>query len=138
MFVKVILPLAWLSLFGWTTTVAFLGREHQRWPMLMFAVAGAAYCVAAGAPLKRVRVGGRVLYVSNFVREVRVPASNILRVSQNFWFGVGPVTIELREANELGRRIVFMPTARFLQWRSHPVVAELRALAASAGAPPPR
>jgi hypothetical protein len=81
--------------------------------MLMFAVAGAAYFAAAGAPLKRVRVGGRVLYVSNFVREVRVPASNILRVSQNPWFGVRSVTIELREPNELGRRIVFMLTAWF-------------------------
>ena len=67
------------------------------------------------------------LVVSNYFREVRIPRRKISGVSENRLLNHHPVTITLREDLGFGRRITFMPTARFFAlWSSHPVVSELR------------
>ncbi len=83
-------------------------------------------------PLKRVRVGGGQLYVSNFRKEIVVPLTFIEIVTENRWINVHPVTIHFRGDTEFGRKISFMPKTRVMFfWSSHPVVGELRRMVAA-------
>jgi len=86
-------------------------------------------------PLKRLRTDGANLYVSNYLKEIVVPAGLIERVSENRWINIHPVTIHFRGNPEFGRKIVFMPKARFaFSWTSHPVVGEIGRMAQAAAA----
>lgn len=112
------------------------GFEDQesppKWLFLCLWVAGVAgiywYCI----PLKEVSVDDDFLYVSNYLKEISIPLSEIYDVTENVWINIHPVTIHLRSPSEFGNDIVFMPTHRFFAFfSSHPVVDELKELARS-------
>ena len=78
-------------------------------------------------PLKAVEMDDEALYISNFVREIRVPFRDLEDVRQGFWMARQRVMIRFRTRTEFGQRIVFMPTLRwFALYDSHPIVGELR------------
>lgn len=136
-FMKLVFPPLWAVLFGW---LVLSDRGHpaaaQPPTLLLFLLwcAGMASMLWMCVPLKRVRMDGKNLYISNYFREIRVPLSAVVEVTENRWFNIHPVTIHFRRPTEFGQRITFMPTARlFTNWSSHPVVEELRQAAASQG-----
>ncbi len=95
-----------------------------------------AWCLGTGfllwgcVGLKRVRIDAKNLYISNYLRELIVPFSNIAKVTENQRVNIHPVTIHFRTPTEFGNRIKFMPTTRiFAQSTSHSIVAELQTLA---------
>lgn len=140
--VKFVFPPLWISGFGYGTFALWTGAAHGRHGMppppemkYLFLAAwliGTAFIWWLCAPLKRVRMDGRTLLVSNFRKEISIPISDIEDVTENRWINIHPVTIRLRNDTEFGDRITFMPTARmFGLWSSHPVVAQLRNIAAT-------
>jgi hypothetical protein len=80
---------------------------------------------------KEVSVDEEYLYVSNFIKEIAIPLSDIVDVTESRWLNTHPVTIYLKSPSEFGNKIVFMPTIRFFGFTSHPVVSELKRLARS-------
>jgi len=82
-----------------------------------------------GMKLKRVSVDDRKLYVSNLIKEISIPLSEIDSVSdlQGGW----PVIVHLRAKSEFGHTIFFLATWRpvLFSSSSHPIVEELRRLA---------
>ena len=100
-FVKVVSPVVWIIGVGFVT----LGLSMR---------------------FKRVRMGERSLYISNYISELEVPLTDLVAVEENTWLKTHPVTIEFRRHTAFGSRIVFMPKVRWrFWWASHPVVAEI-------------
>jgi hypothetical protein len=139
-----VLPVIWISAFGLATLGLWMGAMHGRngeaaapamkWLFLAIWLAGSTFFLWFCVGLKRVRVDTRALYVSNYLREISVPLSEVEDVTEIRWINLHPVTIHLRADSPFGRKISFMPTARvFGLWTPHPVVAELKRLAADAG-----
>jgi hypothetical protein len=139
-FIKFIFPAMWIIGVGWGAASEFAGRGDgapaSRWGVLALWVAGSAFFLWFCVPLKRVRLDGNVLRVSNFRREIAAPRSQIASVAQNRWLTLRPITIRFRDDMPFGRRITFIPPARFrrLAWQEDPIVRELRAASAEAGA----
>jgi hypothetical protein len=138
--VKIILPVVLLTGWGYSTLMMFLGHsarpedESMKWVFLFFGFVVAASSYWGGVRLKEVSVDENFLYVSNYVKEISIPLSQIQDVTENRWLNSHPITIHLRSPSEFGDKIVFMPKVRFLAfWSSHPVVSELRTLARSRG-----
>jgi len=81
-----------------------------------------------GFSLKRVRMDAEALYVSNYLREIRIPLSDVQHVSEilgrRHW---NRVTITLRCDTPFGRKIDFLP-ASSRAGRRDAVVGELNAL----------
>jgi hypothetical protein len=79
--------------------------------------------------LKRVAIDSEGLVISNYVREVRVPWRDVIKVTGNRWKKTHQVTITLDHDIGFGTSIVFMPKFRFL-WpgQEHPIAQELRDL----------
>lgn len=70
---------------------------------------------------------GEYLYVSNYLREIKVLRSEICKVTENVFVNIHPVWIHFRRTTDFGDYIMFMPRARlFAFFSSHPIVAELR------------
>jgi hypothetical protein len=136
---KFVFPTLWISMFGLGTLALFLdafrGPDNtppspdMKWGFLAAWAAGTVFIYWACARLKRVRVEDSTIYVSNYLKEIRIASDAIAAVTENRWLNIHPVTIHLRSATEFGDRITFMPKMRIFGWRSHPVVAELRELA---------
>ena len=133
---KIILPAFWISFFGVNTVAMFIladegPQSSGAWIFLMVWIAGSAFFLWDSVRLKVVSVDENVLYVSNYLKEIVIPLSQIYDVTENFWLNTHPVTIHLKSRSEFGHRIVFMPKTRFLFFTSHPVVKELKQLAKS-------
>lgn len=133
---KFVFPAIWISGFGAGTLALWIGAMHGRsgsqppaemkWLFLCGWLAGSAFILWFCARLKRVRLDGAILHISNYRREIAVPLTSVDRVTENRWINIHPVTIHFRRTTEFGDAITFMPTARpFGFWSAHPVVAEL-------------
>lgn len=135
-FAKFVLPVLWISTFGAAALAVSFGAivgnmpPQAAWIFLGLWALGTTMFLSLFAPLKKVTIAAHSLVISNYHREIAVPFTEIERVTENRWFNYHPVTVHFRHQTELGRTITFMPKVRpFLFWRSHPIVAELRALA---------
>ncbi|MET0463901.1 MAG: hypothetical protein ABW007_12140 [Chitinophagaceae bacterium] len=77
--------------------------------------------------LKKVYLAEDTLYVSNYLRQIRIPLSEVASVEVSSIGGKQPMTvaIRLRRPTEFGRRIVFIPRA--FGCLAQDVAAEVRA-----------
>lgn len=145
-FAKFVFPVLWIALFGAGTVSLFMADEGfteatgtapspmRKWLFLAIWVVGGAFLLWSFGRLKRVRMDEQALYVSNFRVERRVPLRDVVRVSENRWINIRPVTIESRWDADEPVRFIFMPTTRLQgPWRSHPVVNEVREAVRRAG-----
>ena len=132
---KIVFPGFWISMWGFVTVMMFLrGVEDAdpaaKWICLFAWVVGSAFIYWSSIRLKEVSVDDNFLYVSNYLKEISIPLSDIYDVTENVWVNIHPITIHLKSPSEFGDKIVFMPKTRFFAlFSSHPVVKELKVLA---------
>jgi hypothetical protein len=134
---KFVLPTLWLAGFAAGTVLLFTTGglsepegfpppAEMRWLFLGGTVLGGLFLYWYCMRLKRVATDEQWLYVSNYLREIRVPLLDIEEVSENRWVNIRPITVEFRRETEFGSRITFMPKTRWWGfWRPHPTVDEL-------------
>jgi len=114
----------------WFPFVFFVPAPN--WLFVFACIAGSIFIWRTSVRLKEVSVDQDLLYISNFLKEISIPLSEIRDVSQNHRLNSQTVTIHLYSPSEFGDKIIFMPTTRFFaHFSSHPVVAELKELARS-------
>jgi hypothetical protein len=115
---KWVFPIVWSGGFGFILLQMFLHPETfvyngvkggvTRSSQLLFIGAwliGTAMAVAFGWRLKRVRVDGADLVVSNYLREIRVPLTNVRSVEDQFIRYFPQVYVEFIAPTPMGRRI---------------------------------
>lgn len=116
-----------MSLGSWFGILPRSGTDSQS---LAAFIVGSVLTLRWLADLKRVRLKGDTLYISNYINEIAIPIRMISQVTENPWVNIHPVTIHFRQTTEFGEKISFMPEARiFSLFSSHPVVEELRKMA---------
>jgi hypothetical protein len=128
---KAIIPLVWViisillifSLFAYSsgpTSDALIG--------VLLVISATAFFCWWGMKLKRVSVDDSNLYVSNLIKEIPIPLSEIASVTD--FQGGWPVMVHLRAKSEFGHTIFFLATWKPLLFSSpHPIIEELRQLA---------
>src|SRR5215216_5278543 len=115
---KVIFPALWITGFGLGTLAMFLGEykggvESPKWAFLFAWIAGSVFIYWGCIRLKVVSIDDDYLYISNYIKEMRVPLSDIYDVTENRWVNIHPVTIHLKSPSAFGANIVFMPQIFF-------------------------
>ena len=136
---KFVFPFVWIGGFALATIWLFSAGgsvtdasgnpppPEMKWLFLLATLAGGAFIYWLCVRLKRVEIDNAALYVSNFLREIRVPLRDIEDVTENRWINIHPVTVHFYRETEFGMSVVFMPTIRwFAFFTSHPIVGELR------------
>ncbi len=91
--------------------------------LLLYLVGGAVFFWKFG-PLKRVHLNTEFLYVSNYLREIRIPFTNVADIREANWLTNSPrrIVVTLKSSSTFGSRIQFAP-AFFSTTR---IVSELR------------
>jgi len=137
---KFIFPVFWISGFSVGTGMMWIpvlsGQRGDASPpelkfvFLAITIAGSAYIYWSCIRLKRVRMDGQFLYLSNYLREIQVPLAAVESVTEFRWENSHPVTIHFVRPTEFGSSVTFMPKMRpFGFFSSHPVVGRIRAAA---------
>jgi hypothetical protein len=124
-FMKFVLPITWIPIFG----IGALSEWRVAGSELIFPamwIIGTIVLISMCAPLKRVRIDEKNLYISNYIHEITVPLDAIKDVTEIRWININPVTIYFSSPTQFGKRITFMPKIRFSLWAAHPVVSELK------------
>ena len=93
--------------------------------ILLFPILGGAFAFWMLGGLKSVYLKDDCLLVSNYLKEIEIPLSNVENVSKPENSSHQRIMLYLREPSEFGGRIVFMPPL----FRVHEVADELRDLA---------
>jgi hypothetical protein len=75
--------------------------------------------------LKKVCIDGEYLFISNYLRQVRVPIANIASVEER-GRRAHRIRIYLKEKTEFGSKIDFVPRGLALPWQQHPIFGRLR------------
>jgi hypothetical protein len=135
---KVLFPFGWSGVFGLVTLLSLLGPEPDvNVPFLVIWLVGSVILLLTLAGLKRVDLDGDSLIISNYIRKIVVPVSDIEGVWQNHMDRQRPITIQFRHSTVFGRRIVVMPkfafrsSLKFSLWKptEDEVVLRLRRMA---------
>lgn len=95
------------------------------------------FCTWLWLPLKRIRIDDEMLYVSNYLKEVRIPLWWIDEVRGGTWPTRRHVIIVFSSATTFGSTVPFMagiPWRSPFFWEPHPVVQELMDAVVSANA----
>src|SRR5215813_7967384 len=88
--VKFVFPAIWIPLWSFGTLMMFIrGAEsadpNPKWIFLLLWVVGIVFIGWDCIRLKEVSVDDSFLYVSNYLKEVSIPLSEIYDVTENFW-----------------------------------------------------
>ena len=128
---KFIFTSVWSAGFGLGTVVIFLSRklEAMRWQFAAAWAIGTAFLLLTCARLKRVKLDGATLVISNYRRDITVPVSEIADVRQNRLLNLRPVTITFRKETPFGSAVTFMPRVSFRLFSEEDIVTRLRSLA---------
>jgi len=115
-FFKFIWPGIWLTAglficFGLLTKGAWLDVLLT---VILIWLPGAFLCYWKQIPLKKVSIDRQSLYVSNYVKEIRIPLRDVGEVKEIRGFFNMPrymIFLSLKNPSEFGRRIKFVPGA---------------------------
>ena len=116
-------------------TILLITQEGSRWFFFKSWVFLALWNVPVlllCVPLKEVIIEGNQLVVSNFVKKVRINASNIVDVTQRSWCGFYSrfVRIHFQNPTVFGDKISFIPKIYLSAiGNQHPIVDELKQFA---------
>lgn len=146
-FMKFIFPTLWIVTFGLGTMWLFRDRAldvelgpwglPERWEFFVMWVIGSLFLAWDCFRLKRVRLDGHVLCISNYVRDIRVPLADVIDVTENPFISDHPISISFRTPTVFGQKIVFIPRGSSpWSWKRNPIAEELRTLVLMAGRSP--
>lgn len=98
----------------------------ERLPAGFFFLLGWGLLAKLSSRLKAVYLAGDALYVSNYLRRVRIPLTEVAAVKESSFLGgkQWTVVVELRGRSEFGERIVFIP--RWFGFAAHDIAEEIR------------
>ena len=133
-FYKVFFPGVWVSIFGvlvvsfWACGKLPESSGPQKVGLAVFWILASAYIFWYCLRLKKVRQVGDTLYVSDFSKEVSIPAMQVASATESRWDKNRLITIHLKSPCEFGDSIPFIPVMNWAMtpFKEHPVLTELR------------
>jgi hypothetical protein len=127
---KFVYTFLWFFGFGGAVVVIFFNSQSSQewWILGLVWILGLLGVVLFCARLKRVRMDVKYLYISNYLREVRVPLSSVTDVRDMNRISLQTVSLKFLPSTPFGSSVTFMPKIRFRnRSEPHPVVKEIEA-----------
>jgi len=126
-FWKYVFSFFWLGGFGIGTITIVLIQGTEGLPFLIGLIVGFAMLYYGCLRAKVVYIDDDFLYVSNFIKKVRIPLNNVKDVYDIVLFSPRPIFIEFKNKTEFGHNIMFLGyTKLFLFFSTHPSVKEIK------------
>jgi hypothetical protein len=106
---KIFFPVFWVGGFGYGTAKLLLVDDPQKWSFLLAWILGTLIIVAICVSLKTVKIENDNIIISHYFKRVKVPISEISRVTENLFFNIHSVYIHFKNRTDFGNKIMFMP-----------------------------
>jgi hypothetical protein len=126
---KFVFTTVWSAAFGIGTVVTFLSHKPAAMQFAAAWAIGTTFLLLTCAPLKRVKLNGAILVISNYRHDISVPVSEVADVRQNRLINLRPITITFRRETPFGNTVTFMPRGSFRLFSENDIVTRLRSLA---------
>ncbi len=127
---KFLIPILWIGGFGLKTITSFYyeGLAINGIKFLIITIIGALFLsISKSFSVKQVKIDENNLYISNFIKEIKVNKKNITNITERKFTYQKRVWIHFKQPTEFGRKIIFVPKQRwYLFHSSHPIVSELK------------
>ena len=128
-FNKFILPGFFLGIWWICTVAAFIDNDDFKWQGLFFGLAISLFFYWSCIRLKKVELDNQYIYVSNYLKKILIPLSEIEKISEIKFFNPHYIWITFKHRTKFGKIIMFMPKGwNTYVFKSHPLVKELRAI----------
>lgn len=109
-FYKFVFTTIWSGGFGLGTVLVFSSRNPQpegmRFVFASLWLVGSFVLWAICGRLKKVRVEGKTMSISNYRKEIRVSTDQIAVVKQNRLINLRPVIVTFKKETPFGRRVI--------------------------------
>jgi hypothetical protein len=138
---KLLLPVLWITGFGFGTVTMWLGNFDQppqqqiepKYMFLIFFIIGSVFLLRDLVRLKTLTIENDELVIKNFTRVIRVPARQINRITESRLMRPKTISLTILPSCEFGEKITFIPKAKmqmtFKVLTEHPIAKRLRELA---------
>jgi hypothetical protein len=127
---KYVFPTVWIGGLGLVVLASLFAAREFAPLLLVIWFAGSGLIYASCLRLKSVGMDEAFLYIGGVFREWRVPLDEIAEVQERRLINTRPVFILFKHRQECGTYVMFMPPLSASLLRPHPVVEELRRIAA--------
>lgn len=125
---KYVFPLGYIFIYLYSSWYLLSDKnahlDKQCFAFLAICLLLAAYGSYLSLQLKRVRIDDKNVYISNYIREVAIPAGNIRNATERGWMIPSTILLEFENKTEFGHRVRFIPVF-FKDWE---IIADLRKL----------
>lgn len=105
-FYKFILPLSMSAVLAYAAISAFLhparAGHADAWVLLVIWVAASGFFWRLTGALKQIHLSGNTLTLSNYMKRVEVPVSEIAQVSQGRMLSIRPVFVRFKGTTAFG------------------------------------
>lgn len=129
-FYKFVFTTIWSGGFGLGTILMFVSRNPQpegmRFVFAALWAVGSFFLWGICGRLKRVRLDGTTILISNYRDEIAVSADEIAAVKQNRLINLRPVILTFKNETRFGRTVIFMPRTSFRIFSEDEIVERLR------------
>jgi hypothetical protein len=117
-----------IILFSGLLSIVSLFSIKENWGFIILGLILSVITYLLFAQVKSVEVDDNFIYISNYLKMVRVPLHAIEDISEDRYLTIRPVYVRFAYKTEFGRTVSFLP--KFHMWflDPHPVVDELRRL----------
>ena len=129
-FVKYLFSLIWFVWLGCETISLYIKNDPDKYTWFLMWLFGSLFIYVCTHNLKSVILSGENLIVSNYLKTIKVPISEIYYIKENRIININPISIYFKNPTEFGSKITFTPASRFylFPFDSHPIYKELKAL----------
>ena len=117
-FYKIILPIAFIPWAGFSRMKSAFPPTDPHSHVMFWVFIGAWILIGGWVfwfayRLKIVKMDNKYLYVSNLLKVIRIPISDIAKIKESTWSRTNHVVLTLKSPSEFGSKIVFIPKKRY-------------------------
>ena len=119
----------WCGWLGYSTIMLYIKNDPKKYTWFLMWLFGSLLIFTFTHNLKKVIINGDKLVVSNFLKTINIPISEISYIRENRVINIHPISIYLKNPTDFGSKITFIPVSRwYLPFGTHPIYKELDAL----------
>jgi len=122
---KFVFSTLWIGGFGLGTIMLFLSGQDEKWAFLIVWIVGSFFIYNFCVKLKFVEIDDNCLYISNYVKKIKVHLSEVDEIRESLFINLHPILIRFKNDTIFGNKILFTPKGLYI-FRGHPIVQELR------------
>lgn len=118
----------WCGWLGYETIMLYIKKDPDKYTWFLMWLFGSLLIFVFTHNLKKVVMSGDNLIVSNYLKTIKIPISEISYIKENRIISIHPISIYLKNPTDFGSKITFMPASRFyLPFGTNPIIKELNA-----------